>query len=376
MTELSTSAFPSVFSADIFYGQYNCSELPYDEIDDLFEHMEGIVEIIFGIISIIVLFIVMFGLVGNGIAIWFLGFIFKRNPITTYILNLALADFGVLVSVILCMSLQLLDYPADKWAILAYLFLFTYTCSQYLLTAISVEKCLSVTFPLWYRCHRPRHLSPIACVLIWMVNGIEYLVLTAGFGVSPITSKHISLVNFVFCTPLLVISTLTLLLKVHCSLYRTRRGKLYTAILLSLLFFLVFGAPLSFVLMFHSFGSNTSVTVRSIVLLCAPVNSSINPLIYFLLGRKKMRRSRVSIKVVLHRVFSDKDELAVQLWVPALANSAVHFWCDNQAVVQVLNAQTSRSARVIGLVDRFRELAPDALPELEPMPDTLWQLGK
>ncbi|XP_053101958.1 proto-oncogene Mas-like [Hemicordylus capensis] len=306
MTELSTSTFPSVSSADIFYGQSNDSELPNDGDIDLFEHVEG--TDIFDIISFIFLVIVIFGLVGNGIAIWFLGFIFKRNPVTTYILNLAVADFGVLVSVMVYMSLYVSNDTTETWVIFLYLFLFTYTCSQYLLTAISVEKCLSVTFPLWYRCHRPRHLSPIACVLIWMVNGIEYLVLIAGFWVSIITLKLISLVNFIFCTPLLVISTLTLLLKVHCSLYRTRRGKLYTAILLSLIFFLVFGAPLSFVLMLYSFGSNTSDTVQFIVLLCVPVNSSINPLIYFLLGRKKMCRSRESIKVVLHRVFSDKDE--------------------------------------------------------------------
>ncbi|XP_053101956.1 mas-related G-protein coupled receptor member H-like [Hemicordylus capensis] len=316
MTELSTSAFPSVFSADIFYGQYNYSELLYDENDYFFEDMRGTVQIIFGIISIIVIFIVIFGLVGNGVAIWFLGFIFKRNPITTYILNLALADFGVLVSVIVYMSLYVSNDTTETWVIFLHLFLFTYTCSQYLLTAISVEKCLSVTFPLWYRCHRTRHLSPIACVLIWLVSGTEYLVpivflvlkTSASFWDSPITSKLISLVNFVFCTPLIVISTLTLLLRVHCSLYQTRRGKLYIAILLSLLFFLVFGTPLSILLIFHRFGSNTSAAVQFIVLLCAPVNSSINPLIYFLLGRKKMRRSRESIKVMLHRVFSDNAE--------------------------------------------------------------------
>ncbi|NWI98140.1 MRGRD protein, partial [Pitta sordida] len=35
----------------------------------------------------------IFGLVGNGLVMWFLGFHMKQNPFTVYTLNLAVADF-------------------------------------------------------------------------------------------------------------------------------------------------------------------------------------------------------------------------------------------------------------------------------------------
>ncbi|NXS23146.1 MRGRD protein, partial [Mystacornis crossleyi] len=37
------------------------------------------------------------GLVGNGVVIWFLGFHTKQSPFTVYILNLAVADFSLLL---------------------------------------------------------------------------------------------------------------------------------------------------------------------------------------------------------------------------------------------------------------------------------------
>ncbi|XP_053159366.1 uncharacterized protein LOC128347977 isoform X1 [Hemicordylus capensis] len=45
--------------------------------------------------------------------------------------------------------------------------------------------------------------------------------------------------------------------------------------------------------------------------------------------------------------------VAVHLWAGEFSNSTVQFWCDNQAVVQVVNSQTSRSPRVMGLVRTF-----------------------
>lgn len=48
------------------------------------------------IIDSVTLLLCLFGLLGNGIVLWLLGFHIKRNPFTMYILNLAAADFGCL----------------------------------------------------------------------------------------------------------------------------------------------------------------------------------------------------------------------------------------------------------------------------------------
>ncbi|NXI89232.1 MRGRH protein, partial [Rhipidura dahli] len=37
------------------------------------------------------------GLAGNGVVVWFLGFHTKQSPFTIYILNLAVADFSLLL---------------------------------------------------------------------------------------------------------------------------------------------------------------------------------------------------------------------------------------------------------------------------------------
>ncbi|XP_054843457.1 uncharacterized protein LOC129335043 [Eublepharis macularius] len=103
--------------------------------------------------------------------------------------------------------------------------------------------------------------------------------------------------------------------------------------------------------------------------------------------------------------------VAVCLWGKDLANHSVHFWCDNMAVVQVVNSLSSKSRRVMRLVRvftlqclrlnilfrakhvpgvsnciadalsrlqmaRFRQLAPEA--DLQPalMPQFLWQIGE
>ena len=102
--------------------------------------------------------------------------------------------------------------------------------------------------------------------------------------------------------------------------------------------------------------------------------------------------------------------VAVCIWRQLFANQRVLFWCDNQAVVRVVNRQASRSERVMRLVrkfvltcleanilfsarhipgvdndvadalshfqeERFRTLAPSASATPEEFPEELWSLG-
>lgn len=102
--------------------------------------------------------------------------------------------------------------------------------------------------------------------------------------------------------------------------------------------------------------------------------------------------------------------VAVHIWATEFANAAVKFWCDNLAVVHIVNRQTSKSPKVMQLVralvqhcltintqfiarhvpgvqnsiadalsrfqgERFRLLAPEAGSDPEAMPQWLWTLG-
>ncbi|NXN32187.1 MRGRD protein, partial [Nycticryphes semicollaris] len=92
------------------------------------------------------------GLVGNMMVVWFLGFHMKKNPFTVYVLNLAIADFSLLLFLLAILTLfiistlydiELLEYIWSHYVLMV-LFLFFYYASMYLLTAMSIERCASV----------------------------------------------------------------------------------------------------------------------------------------------------------------------------------------------------------------------------------------
>uniref|UniRef100_A0A8C8RNP0 G-protein coupled receptors family 1 profile domain-containing protein n=1 Tax=Pelusios castaneus TaxID=367368 RepID=A0A8C8RNP0_9SAUR len=250
--------------------------------------------------------ICLFGLMGNGIVLWFLSFHIKRSPYTVYILNLAAADFGFL----LCLPGFLIVYRAKDFCFFPESFylkffhmlsLLAYCTSFYLLTAISTERCLSVLYPIWHRCRRPKHLSVIVCALLWslscLLSGIAYFFCfvdeteMCGDTFLPIYG-----LNFLIFTPILIVSNLTLFIKLRCSSQRRQQGKLFIVILLTVLFFLIFAGPLSIQyfldLIHYNFGNDATY-------LLASINSSINPVIYFLVGSYRQHRFRGCLKVAL-----------------------------------------------------------------------------
>lgn len=276
---------------------------------------EHIPEIVTGAITLL---ICLCGLVGNGTILWLLGFRIKRNPFTAYLLNLAVADACLL----LCTAAFLVIYHMPMLscfqpALLRVLPLFhsmvllTYSTSLYLLTAISVERCVGVLWPFWCRCHRPKLLSAITCSLLWalagVLAGLVYFVCDLGH------SEHCWMVlgtlcflNFCFFTPFMVLSNVIVFIKLRRSSWQHHAARLYTVIFFTVLFFLLFGIPLS-VQIFLNFFVYTNF-VFEICLLLASVNSSINPVIYVLVGSYGKSESRGSVRVALQRVFEDRPD--------------------------------------------------------------------
>ncbi|XP_027651151.1 proto-oncogene Mas-like [Falco peregrinus] len=269
------------------------------------------------IISGVCIGICMCGLMGNVVVVWFLGFHMKKSPFTVYVLNLAIADFSLLlllvvklifhmVTTVYCIfSFQhgLTDY------ILMDLFLFWYFASMYLLTAMSIERCLSVLFPLWYRCRRPKHLSGIMCGVLWALAGLFVSLVFISCYVSLSINcaqllRSISIVNFLIFSLFPFLSNLSLFIKLQCGSQRQHPGKLYVAVLLSVIFLFIFGFPFSVVIFLDPLYSN--LFYLHISYLLASLNSSINPAIYFLVGSCRQRRFQGSAKVALRRVFEVK----------------------------------------------------------------------
>ncbi|XP_072494055.1 mas-related G-protein coupled receptor member X1-like [Notamacropus eugenii] len=259
------------------------------------------------------LLIAILGLVGNSIILWLLGFRIPRNPYSVYILNLAGTD-----ALFLCCSFLLsihefasYFYYSFTYEVLIYVTYTFYMLGLSQLVAISTERCLSVLFPIWYQCHRPKHTSAAVCTLLWALTS---LVGVADFVVCFYVYSHhicsdifiIEVLWFILFTFVLCGSSLTLLLRVQCSSQRRQPPRLYLLILLTVLVFLLCGLPMGigdFLLSFHK--------VFKPCWLCqllACVNSSTNPFIYFFVGSQSHKR-RESLSVVLQRALGSQQEL-------------------------------------------------------------------
>ncbi|KAL7984042.1 hypothetical protein Chor_002612 [Crotalus horridus] len=191
------------------------------------------------IFMVVLLTLCFLGLLGNGKVIWILGFHMKMNSFSIYVLNLAVADSGVLIMEVLVQIIQIHDLnDFTAYYIFSLLYFVLYNASQLLLLSISVDRCVSVLFPIWHQCHRPPKLSLIVCVITWVLS------------------------------------------------------------------FVYFALEMSF----HPWFEHM-IILAMLSDICIVVNSSINPILYFLAGRNKEDRSRVSMNLALRRVFRNEEDI-------------------------------------------------------------------
>ncbi|XP_058030903.1 mas-related G-protein coupled receptor member H-like [Ahaetulla prasina] len=258
----------------------------------------------------VVFIICCIGIPLNGIVIWLLGFQIKRNPFTVLILNLAIADIGFLVFMsLLCIDffIDFIEYGIPSEIVFS-LFKATYINGLFLLTAISIDRCVAVLFPIWHRCSRPKYLSSAVCAFLWIFSSV----LIGIHHVMQVFFWNIHLVvTAVLCLPLITISTMILFIKICLKSKQIKRGRLLVMILITLLCFLILTLPLYiYVFIAHFLNKYDMFGINELDYYLSPsasLNSSINPVIYFLVGRKKRARTRESIKVIFQRIFREDE---------------------------------------------------------------------
>uniref|UniRef100_A0A8V5G6A0 Uncharacterized protein n=1 Tax=Melopsittacus undulatus TaxID=13146 RepID=A0A8V5G6A0_MELUD len=265
------------------------------------------------------------GMVGNGIVLWFLGFRMKRNPFTVYILNLAVADCSILLVYFLFilwfLKTSIICYGLDIFLIFFFNYVHTvpFLCHFFvlsslgLLTALSTERSVSVIFPIWYRCHRPKHLSGIVSGVLWASVGSFMLSIYLCFKLFEINVtvfRNVGIAYSVILSVLMLISNV-----LRCGSQRRRLGKLYVAVVLNVIFFFAFGMPFS-VKVFLGLSLSSILFPEKTTLVLALLNSSINPVIYFLVGSWRQRCFQGSIQAALRRVFEEKARSKEESPVP------------------------------------------------------------
>ncbi|XP_070604777.1 mas-related G-protein coupled receptor member H-like [Erythrolamprus reginae] len=291
----------------------------YNNTNDSYEYEEGIYPSYLETFALVdITFIICcIGFVGNGYIIWLLGFQIKTNSFTTFILNLAVADFGFLASIVIYYIDQFARFQERKifYHLCAFVSHMMYINAIFLLTAISIDRCVAVLFPIWHHCSRPKKLSSSICVLLWissflMSGSMRIMLLTNVFENYNLFGLYFLLLAII-CLPLITLSTAILFFKMCRKSNQKNQGRLLLMILITLLCFLILAFPLNiFVLIFNFFNIPALSYLRyweAGMIMCFCLNSSINPVIYFLVGRKKGTRTKQSMKVILQKVFKEGE---------------------------------------------------------------------
>ncbi|XP_029929278.1 chemokine-like receptor 1 isoform X2 [Myripristis murdjan] len=294
----------------------------------------------------------VFGVLGNGVVIWVTGFKMKKTVNTVWFLNLAVADFLFTAFLPLSVTSTAMDFhwPFGKYicklnSTVSFLNMFA---SVYILVVISVDRCVSVVWPVWAQNHRSERKASCVSLGVWVLA----LVLSTPYfifrdtGPSP-QNKDVTICfyNFAFSddyenlavvelgqfrhramiiTRFLLGFVVPFTIIVSCYaviIHRLRRNrslasqssrpfKIIAAVITA--FFLCW-APyhiLSVIEMVNHMVSGTSSNIATIGLPIATslafLNSCLNPLLYVFMGQDFKDKVRKSILNVLENAFQEE----------------------------------------------------------------------
>nr|XP_004650713.2 mas-related G-protein coupled receptor member X1-like [Jaculus jaculus] len=263
------------------------------------------------------------GLAGNTVVLWLLGFSIRRNAISVYVLHLAVADFLFLCCRCIDSLIQVVnfyEFNIYTYGILSNGAIIPYISGLSILSAISIERCLSILWPIWYHCHRPRNMSAIICAVIWAlalamsILDWHYSGFLAWAYYDSESWKKVDLIITAFLIFLFMVlsgSSLILLVRILCSSRQIPLTRLYVTISLTVVVFLICGLPLGiywfllYWLQIHQYYPFCHLYQVTVFLSC--INSCANPIIYFFVGSFRQQK-RQTLKMVLQRALQDTPE--------------------------------------------------------------------
>ncbi|XP_006893456.1 PREDICTED: mas-related G-protein coupled receptor member D [Elephantulus edwardii] len=274
------------------------------------------------VLSALAALVCVCGMLGNGAVVWLLGFRGQRNPFCVYILNLAAADFLFLLCMASMISVDAIVEDDNKkpLEVVRRVKYFAYTAGLGLLTVISVQRCLSVLFPIWYKVRRPRHLSTWVCILLWVLALLLNILVSffcsrfKAYNQHQCSTMDTVLGIFIvgFLTPVMTLSSLVLLVQIQRrpKQWRRRPARLAVVILASVLVFLVCSLPLGiywFILYWSHVDPQLKTLLAGLSRFFSSLGSSSNPFIYFLVGRGR-RSHHESLGVMLRRALQEEQD--------------------------------------------------------------------
>ncbi|XP_077312320.1 chemerin-like receptor 1 [Lithobates pipiens] len=288
------------------------------------------------------------GIIGNGLVIWISGFRMKTIS-AVWFLNLAIADFIFC----LCLPFRLIawltvsavmDHIPDQQNVYLsssiinfFMMNLNSAVSVSFLTVISVDRCVSIVWPLWAKVHRTRRLVRIASVFVWfvpltvvlfiniylihdfaiiyvfymVVPHFEDLEISSSFSLDPeISSKTYVIMYkdiFMFGIPLIII-----LICYSLIVYKLRHNKFKRPKGFQRTFRIIVAVVVCFFICWFPFNTwpvaawltgmretLPDFIISNFCLCLISISSCINPILYVLLGRAHGANFRKSIKARL-----------------------------------------------------------------------------
>ncbi|XP_047454174.1 uncharacterized protein LOC125016050 [Mugil cephalus] len=307
----------------------------------------------FNIMSIIVYCLAfVLGVLGNGVVIWVTGFKMKKTVNTVWFLNLAVADFLFTAFLPLSVTYTAMDFhwPFGKFmcklnSTVSFLNMFA---SVYILVVISVDRYVSVVWPIWAQNHRNVRKASFVSLAVWvlaLILSTPYFVFrdTASTGqnttacfnnfalsddfVTPSVQQlrdlrhHIMIITrflLGFVIPFTVIVSCYAVIIHRVRQSRTlasqsnRSFRIITAIIVT--FFLCW-APYHILTLIElvRFTADDKALIYAVVIgipiatSLAFLNSCLNPLLYVFMGRDFKDTIRKSILNMLETIFQDEE---------------------------------------------------------------------
>ncbi|XP_045900168.1 chemerin-like receptor 1 isoform X1 [Micropterus dolomieu] len=269
------------------------------------------------------------GTVGNGLVIYVTGFRMKRTVNTVWFLNLALADF--LFTAFLIFSIISLsqdhhwhfgDFMCKLNTLVTVVNMFA---SIFLLTAISLDRCLSSWVVVWAQNKRTVRKAQLICAVIWMtalVCSTPYATFrdlqlheNSTYCSYPRTDtfqeqyRILTIFRFVvgFLIPFLVISVCYVAISVRAGRLQRTSKKRPRRIVFSIIFaFFICWLPFHVVQFIHLSVMSENIRIGGTLTLClAFMNSCLNPILYVFMCDEFQRKLKQSICFVLESALAE-----------------------------------------------------------------------
>ncbi|XP_059805745.1 C3a anaphylatoxin chemotactic receptor-like [Hypanus sabinus] len=280
----------------------------------------------------------LLGVPGNGAVIWVTGFKMKRSVNMVWFLNLAVADLTYCLSLPFQMANVALrnSWPTDNvlCKLIPSAIVLNMFASVFLLTMISVDRCLAVTRPIWSQTHRSLSWVRAACLVAW---GLAFLMclptlltrkmyIDSEFGFTYCTLNYtgtyfgdrtrevveVTRALFAFIFPFLIMAFCYLLIgqKLQRGKFaktsKTRKPVRLIAVVVAA-FFLCW-LPYHICGLAQAFSKHPAAWVwDSFSMGLASFNSALNPILYVFAGRNFRQVFRRSLSTSLRLAFAEEQ---------------------------------------------------------------------